>query len=222
MSDRSYIRPRALRRLATWVVVLAVGGAVSTGSAQMAPPMHLPQLSSPLAPVPDASSGGLVARWILVTDRMGRGMAYPQVQAAVAMAMHDALNAVEPHYRRWRPAEGEEPAGEGASAEVALAVAAFRVLASVFPVPLLREDMTMQRRRRLLLALRALDGRIEAASYRDLAAGLFGAARVPVGAAWKTHDLRSRTMRLFADAVRLRDGGYRALLRLGPRVKLAR
>jgi len=29
-------------------------------------------------------------------------------------------------------------------------------------------------------------------------------------------------MRLVAEALRLRDGGYRALLRVGPRVKLAR
>jgi hypothetical protein len=82
--------------------------------------------------------------------------------------------------------------------------------------------MTRQRRHRLLLALRALDGRSAGASYRQLAAGLFGATRVPVGTSWKSHDLRSRTMRLVADAVRLRDGGYRALLRLGPRVKLVR
>lgn len=78
------------------------------------------------------------------------------------------------------------------------------------------------RRSRLVLGLRALDGRDAGASYRDLAAGLFGAARVPTGAAWKTHDLRSRTMRLVADAIRLRDGGYLALLCDGPRVKLTR
>lgn len=84
------------------------------------------------------------------------------------------------------------------------------------------DDMTRQRRHRLVLALRALDGRDTGASYRQLAAGLFGASHVPVGVAWKTHDLRARTMRLVADASRLRDGGYRGLLRLGPRVKIAR
>ncbi|MBU8547188.1 DUF2285 domain-containing protein [Roseomonas sp. F4] len=84
------------------------------------------------------------------------------------------------------------------------------------------DDMTRQRRHRLVQALRALDGRDTGASYRQLAAGLFGPARVPVGAAWKSHDLRGRTMRLVADAIRLRDGGYRGLLRQGPRVKLAR
>ncbi|WP_230163777.1 vanadium-dependent haloperoxidase [Roseomonas sp. CECT 9278] len=54
--------------------------------------------------------------------------------------MHDALNAVVPRYRRWRPAAAEEATGEGASAEVALSMAAFSVLASVFSLPLMRED----------------------------------------------------------------------------------
>ena len=80
--------------------------------------------------------------------------------------------------------------------------------------------LTALQRRRLVLALRAHDGHQDSQSYRDIAIGLFGAARVPRGAAWKTHDLRARTMRLVADAIALRDGGYRALLRVGPRVKL--
>jgi hypothetical protein len=82
--------------------------------------------------------------------------------------------------------------------------------------------LTAQRRRRLVLALRAHDGHHDGHSYHDIAVGLFGAARVPRGAAWKAHDLRARTMRLVADAFALRDGGYRTLLRVGPRVKLAR
>ncbi len=82
--------------------------------------------------------------------------------------------------------------------------------------------LTALQRRRLVLALRAHDGHQAGHSYRDIAIGLFGAARVPRGAAWKAHDLRARTMRLVADAFALRDGGYRTLLRVGPRVKLAR
>jgi hypothetical protein len=80
--------------------------------------------------------------------------------------------------------------------------------------------LTALQRRRLALALRAHDGHHDGQSYRDIAIGLFGAARVPRGAAWKAHDLRARTMRLVADAIALRDGGYRALLHVGPRVKL--
>jgi hypothetical protein len=82
--------------------------------------------------------------------------------------------------------------------------------------------LTALQRGRLVLALRAHDGHRGRHSYRDIAIGLFGAARVPRGAAWKTHDLRARTMRLVADAIALRDGGYRALLRASSRVKLAR
>lgn len=83
--------------------------------------------------------------------------------------------------------------------------------------PSLDRAITANRRSRLILCLRALDGRHDGASYRDLARGLFPLARVPAGPAWKTHDLRSRIMRLVADATALRDGGYRKLLLGGPR-----
>jgi hypothetical protein len=57
-------------------------------------------------------------------------------------------------------------------------------------------SITRDQRRQLILRLRALDGHAEGAAFRDLARGLFGADRVPDGPAWKTHDLRSRTLRL--------------------------
>ena len=78
---------------------------------------------------------------------------------------------------------------------------------------------TTHRRSRLILGLRALDGREAGASYRELAQGIFGVVRVPDGRAWKTHDLRSRVVRLVADASALRDGGYRVLLRSAPAFK---
>jgi hypothetical protein len=80
--------------------------------------------------------------------------------------------------------------------------------------------LSLDRRRVLILRLRALDGDADGASIRDLAVGLFGAARVPCGAAWKSHDLRSRTLRVLSAARALRDGGYRDLLTLGPSVRL--
>ena len=67
------------------------------------------------------------------------------------------------------------------------------------------------RRARLLLALRALDGRLDHASYRDIAEALFGAHRVP-DRGWKKHDLRDRTVRLAQLGFRLMRGGYRHLL----------
>ncbi|SDR44950.1 Uncharacterized conserved protein [Rhizobiales bacterium GAS113] len=68
-----------------------------------------------------------------------------------------------------------------------------------------------QRRTRLILSVRALDGKLEGASYRAIAEGLFGAARIP-DRGWKTHDLRNRTIRLVHAGVALMRGGYRDLL----------
>lgn len=73
-------------------------------------------------------------------------------------------------------------------------------------------ELSPQRRQRLALALRALDGRIEGNSYRAIAEGLFGAKRIPERA-WKTHDLRNRTIRLVQTGFALMRGGYRQLLR---------
>ena len=67
------------------------------------------------------------------------------------------------------------------------------------------------RRDRLALALRALDARLDGASYREIATALFGAARMPVRG-WKTHDLRDRTVRLARFGFAMMQGGYRRLL----------
>jgi hypothetical protein len=79
-------------------------------------------------------------------------------------------------------------------------------------------ELSPQRRQRLALALRALDARVEGNSYRAIAEGLFGANRIPERA-WKTHDLRNRTIRLVQSGFALMRGGYRALLRQGRRRK---
>jgi len=42
---------------------------------------------------------------------------------------------------------------------------------------------------------------------------LFGRARVPAGPAWKTHELRDRTIRLARAGMELMQGGYLDLLR---------
>lgn len=68
------------------------------------------------------------------------------------------------------------------------------------------------RRRRLALALRALDGRMDGSTYREIAEVLFGAMRISERD-WPTHDLRNRTIRLVQSGFALMRGGYRALLR---------
>ncbi|WP_253626030.1 DNA -binding domain-containing protein [Bradyrhizobium sp. USDA 4515] len=67
-------------------------------------------------------------------------------------------------------------------------------------------------RHRHVLALRGVDGWLEGNSYRKIAQGLFGVHRIP-DRGWKTHDLRSRTIRLVQMGLRLMRGGYRDLLR---------
>jgi hypothetical protein len=71
--------------------------------------------------------------------------------------------------------------------------------------------LSAPRRDRLVLALRALDARLDQASYREIAAAFFGAARVPKSG-WKTHDLRDRTVRLVRLGFATMEDGYRRLL----------
>jgi hypothetical protein len=78
--------------------------------------------------------------------------------------------------------------------------------------------LSSQRRQRLALALRALDARMDGNTYRAIADVLFGATRIPERA-WKTHDLRNRTIRLVQSGFALMRGGYRDLLRQSRRKK---
>jgi hypothetical protein len=72
--------------------------------------------------------------------------------------------------------------------------------------------LTRQQRDRLVLMVRALDGHLSDASYREIAEGLFGARRVQ-HEAWKTSSLRDRTIRLVRSSIALMRAGYRKLLR---------
>jgi Uncharacterized conserved protein (DUF2285) len=74
-----------------------------------------------------------------------------------------------------------------------------------------RAMLPATRHHRLVLALRALDGRIDKASYRDIAKALFGTGRMP-DRGWKTDDLRDRTIRLARLGHAMMQGGYRRLL----------
>jgi hypothetical protein len=67
------------------------------------------------------------------------------------------------------------------------------------------------RRNRLILALRALDGRLDGATHRMIAAALFGAEAIPERD-WISHELRDRTARLVRLGVAMMNGGYRRLL----------
>jgi len=67
------------------------------------------------------------------------------------------------------------------------------------------------RRDRLILALRALDGRLDDATYREIACALFGDVGV-CDRGWKSHDLRDRTIRLVHFGLGMMRSGYRHLL----------
>ncbi|QOZ70712.1 DUF2285 domain-containing protein [Bradyrhizobium arachidis] len=76
--------------------------------------------------------------------------------------------------------------------------------------------LSRHRRERLSAAIRALDAHRAGGSYRVIAAALFGKKRIP-DRAWKTYDLRNRTIRLVQGGLTLMRGGYRKLLRPGRR-----
>jgi len=69
---------------------------------------------------------------------------------------------------------------------------------------------------RLRFVVRALDGRLAGASYREIAVGLFGAARVRSN--WSDDDdhLKNRTRRAVQRGKMLTAGGYRYLLSSHP------
>lgn len=73
-------------------------------------------------------------------------------------------------------------------------------------------DLSKQRRERLSAAIRALDAHAAGSTYRAIAELLFGKKSVP-DRAWKTHDLRNRTIRLVQSGLALMRGRYRELLR---------
>jgi hypothetical protein len=79
------------------------------------------------------------------------------------------------------------------------------------------DRLTRPQRQQLLFALRALDGHLAGATYREIAEALFDEARVPAGPSWKTHDLRGRTIRLVRTGLQLMRGGYLDLLRYARR-----
>lgn len=73
--------------------------------------------------------------------------------------------------------------------------------------------LTAIQRRRFVLMLRALDGHLEGASYREIARVLLDAeaAHWPASA-WKSSAARSQVIRLVTEGTAIMNGGYRKLL----------
>jgi hypothetical protein len=109
------------------------------------------------------------------------------------------------------PAAAVIPLDQNFSARADAALRLWRAVTAQ-PVERSGNDLTPSRRRRLALVLRALDAHLAGETYRTIAQGLFGERRVPSGSAWKTHDLRDRTIRLVRTGLHLMRGGYLELL----------
>mgnify|MGYP002780098335 CR=1 FL=1 len=71
--------------------------------------------------------------------------------------------------------------------------------------------LTKQQRQRARRMLQAVDGRLSGASYREIAAALFG-ARDLADEPWKTSSRRFATMDLVRGGLAMIAGGYRRLL----------
>ncbi len=78
--------------------------------------------------------------------------------------------------------------------------------------------LSAYRRRRLALALRALDARTDGATYREIAEVLLPTHRISERD-WRTHDVRNRIIRLVKTGFTLVRDGYRALLKPPSRAK---
>ncbi len=70
--------------------------------------------------------------------------------------------------------------------------------------------ITARLRQRLVPMIRALDGHLAGASYREIAQALYGSGAI--GEDWKTSSRRGQTIRLVKDGVINMEGGYRKLL----------
>ena len=144
-------------------------------------------------------------------------------QAADGWHLLLRLNGVE--HRLWLreppvvgvPYAAELPLDEDFEPRAHAAGRLWRAL-SGYPAGPTINELSLQRRQRLALALRALDAWAEGNTYRAIAEGLFGAKDIPEQA-WKTHDLRNRTIRLVQTGLALMRGGYRELLRPSRRKK---
>jgi hypothetical protein len=80
--------------------------------------------------------------------------------------------------------------------------------------------LTSQQRRRLRFMIQAVDGRINAATYREIANAIYGASRV-ADMPWKTSPLRDSVIALVKDGIAMVGGRYKQLLRHRRRSQLA-
>jgi hypothetical protein len=132
--------------------------------------------------------------------------------------VHALLKAGDGEHRLWMPtplAPGQAvaclvPLGGRTNASAAAALQFVRWLAGG-PVAPHRPERRLQR---VQQSLRAHDGHVRGASYREIAEQIFGVSRV-AAECWRTSPLRDATIRLVRSGAALVRGDYKRLLRHG-------
>lgn len=165
----------------------------------------------PLAPAPTSFAGARPIDFGELGDVKER--AGPDGRHAIIRTDSGELRIWAPDNRREQPLAFALPLDDELPIRVK---AALRLWARIVhlrsdrgPPPL---ALTRQRHDRLMLMLRALDGHLADASYRDIADVLFGARRLE-HEPWKTSSVRDTTIRLVRGGLALMRAGYRKLLR---------
>jgi len=152
------------------------------------------------------------------------GLADPRLELASRslqsiLAVDDEDQVVELRGARLRVHRGEKvespvavllPLDQLFDIRAAAALRLWRALSGRTPGPDLGV-LTPERRSRLIRALRALDARLERATYPEIAAVLFDTAPISKRD-WISHELRDQTGRIVRLGLSMMRGGYRRLL----------
>lgn len=126
------------------------------------------------------------------------------------------------NYQLWLPGRSRKsalvaaliPLDAGVARRADATLQFWRFMTQVGPRPPPPAAERPQRIKRLIMILRALDGRLSGASYQAIADALFGPGRT-TSEPWKTAPLRDTVIRLARAGFALMRGDYRKLL--GPR-----
>ena len=161
----------------------------------------------------------MIALTGLPADLAGPSLQLSPIPLGSSVAVDGAEHLVERHGTVFRvhlddagiaPSAALLPLDQFFESRATAAIRLWRGLAGRNPGPNPAE-LTKARRDRLILALRALDGRLDDATYREIASVLFGEADLS-DRGWKSHDLRDRTIRLVRFGLGMMRSGYRGLL----------
>ena len=180
------------------------------------PVFWLPQLHAATV-ILVASPTGMAGTLSFLPDRWpGR-----RIERRAEDGLHLILIDGRTEYRLWLPdppSEGEPvaalvPLDDTSDIRAAAAARFHRHAAGAQPE--LKRRPVRQRLQLRIGSLRALDARLDGATYRAIAESLFGRSRL-ANEPWKTCSLRDTTIRLVRTAVNLMRGGYLDFLRSRP------